>query len=119
MKRAVLIPVTTIFASRSGMGNAFLSREELQAIFARASVRRTERRAFVEIMRRIAAFRASLERMSTLTAPPRYSSSGSIPPPLRQPTIRKIASLHNLHARSLSHRQETELLRHSEIIPAR
>ena len=49
-----------------GMGNPFISREELQAIFARASVRRTERRAFVEIMRRIVALRASLEPLLVL-----------------------------------------------------
>ena len=48
------------------MGNPFLSREELQAIFARASVRRTDRRAFLEIMRRIVAFRASLEPLLVL-----------------------------------------------------
>ena len=51
---------------RWGMGNLFISREELQAIFARASVRRTDRRAFVEIMRRIGALRASLEPLLVL-----------------------------------------------------
>ena len=54
------------FCIRWGMGNPFISREELQAIFARASVRRTDRRAFVEIMRRIGALRASLEPLLVL-----------------------------------------------------
>jgi hypothetical protein len=54
------------FCITYGMGNPFISREELQAIFARASVRRTERRAFVEIMRRMVALRASLEPLLVL-----------------------------------------------------
>jgi len=54
------------FCIRNGMGNPFLTRAELKAIFARASVRRTDRRAFVEIMRRIVAFRASLEPLLVL-----------------------------------------------------
>ena len=66
MKRAVLIPVTTIFASIVVWETRSSLCEELQAIFARASVRRTERRAFVEIMRRIVAFRASLEPLLVL-----------------------------------------------------
>ena len=48
------------------MGNPFLTREELQAIFARASVRRTERRVFIETMRRIIALRARLEPLLVL-----------------------------------------------------
>jgi hypothetical protein len=48
------------------MGNPFLTREELQAIFARASVRRTERRAFVETMRKIISLRGRLEPLLVL-----------------------------------------------------
>ena len=54
------------FCISYGMGNPFISREELQAIFARASVRRTDRRAFVEIMRRIVALQARLEPLLVL-----------------------------------------------------
>jgi len=48
------------------MEHPFLARDELRAIFARASVRRTDRRAFVETMRRIISLRARLEPLLVL-----------------------------------------------------